>query len=235
MEEKKRQPRAEPQQRKGRKPPARNTALDTLGRFLYLALHERAISAAAERVWAGEADASEAETYLRSFWAAYAVALRADKDTPARKELAVLYRASRSIPTSGEAWARYIRAIERHAEYEGPKESVEEAFARAMDAAVIKDTVDELVPLILARADFERRSVADSAMQTDEDDEQTDDAALVMTLEGGIELVRQGRVGVQIGRERSSPTINPQLIPQAAMPGFGWKNTSEDGYVQPIR
>ena len=51
---------------------------------------------------------------------------------------------------------------------------------------VVKDSVDEVIPLVLARADYERRLLAAA-----EGEEEADTEGLLMTLSGGIGLVRQ--------------------------------------------
>ncbi|EJD34711.1 hypothetical protein AURDEDRAFT_109252 [Auricularia subglabra TFB-10046 SS5] len=173
--------------RKGRKPPPPKNAQDAqIALSLLRTLHERAITAAAQRVWAGE-DGAAAK--LRAFWLSYAGFLRTAKTPEPRKELATLYRATRSVPASGDAWAAYLRALERHADVEGPKESVEEAFGRALGMGVVQDSVEDIVPLVQARADFERRS-ASSAQDEENGEEGGPVERLVQTLEGGIELVR---------------------------------------------
>ncbi|KAH7100756.1 hypothetical protein BKA62DRAFT_705553 [Auriculariales sp. MPI-PUGE-AT-0066] len=209
-EEQKRQPRPEQPLRKGRKPPPRNIQAETLSRSLFVSLHERAIAAAAQRVWSG--NDLTAETHLRAFWQSYLTALRADKDVAPQKELAVLYRATRSVPACGEVWARYIRALERHADYDGPKEGVEEAFTRALELAVVKDGVDDIVPLIMARADFERRSIVAAA----EGDDEADSEGLIVTLSGGLtscgKVSRRHFVFVhKSDRSSVNPTGDPRL------------------------
>ncbi|KZV80119.1 hypothetical protein EXIGLDRAFT_845875 [Exidia glandulosa HHB12029] len=177
--------RAPPPLRKGRKAPARNVQDEILARALARALHERAISAAASAVFANPYDTA-AQTHLRNFWTSYAASLRNEITVP-RVELGTLYRSTRSVPGSGDAWARYLRALERHAEVEGPKESVEEAFGRALEAGMVQDSAEEIVPLVQARADYERRRLEAGA----EGEEASPADRLVSTLEGGIELVRK--------------------------------------------
>lgn len=88
-------------------------------------MYERAIAEAAKRRFAGEAGAEEA---LRQFWIGYLDTLvseftihlriplslpmnqrRAEADVPAQASL--FQRVLRSVPGSGEVWARYIRFL----------------------------------------------------------------------------------------------------------------------------
>ncbi len=87
-------------------------------------IYERAIAEAAKRRFSGE---EGAEQVLRMFWTGYCDALvsfcsiaciNVAYKTPQRildaewgAQLAVLKRATRSVPGSGEVWARYIRLL----------------------------------------------------------------------------------------------------------------------------
>jgi hypothetical protein len=89
-------------------------------------VHERAIAEAAKRRFNGEVGAEEA---LRAFWVGYSDSLvrHINHDHPCVDgclilqqrisgaeedvQLAVLKRAIRSVPGSGEVWARYIRFL----------------------------------------------------------------------------------------------------------------------------
>jgi len=96
--------------------------------FVMGAVYERAIAEAAKRRFTGEAGAEEA---LRAFWTGYCDILvcplytllntritqsRFQRITEAGEDLEfiTLKRAVRSVPGSGEVWARYIRFLVRH-------------------------------------------------------------------------------------------------------------------------
>ena len=91
------------------------------------ALYERAIAEADRRRWNGEANA---EVALRSFWAGYLDVLvsvmasillcsGADWNEQRLQEIEVeaqattFQRALKSVPASGEVWARYMRFLVR--------------------------------------------------------------------------------------------------------------------------
>lgn len=90
------------------------------------ALYERAIAEADRRRWSGE---SNAEAALRSFWAGYLDVLvgapashsckRANRvvqriqEAEVEAQATAFQRALKSVPASGEVWARYIRFLVR--------------------------------------------------------------------------------------------------------------------------
>ena len=89
------------------------------------ALYERAIAEAAKRRFAGDLNA---ETALRAFWTGYIDTLvshppmkcnlannrNALLQRIGESEKTVFTRASRSVPGSGEVWARFIRFLVRN-------------------------------------------------------------------------------------------------------------------------
>ncbi|CAL1712564.1 unnamed protein product [Somion occarium] len=145
--------------------------------FILTTLYERAVAEADKRRWKGEPGAEEA---LRTFWIGYLDFLRQnelDDEQVAR----IFRRATKSIPGSGELWARYLRFLER-VESEDP--SVPTAYDTALSFPPIHKDVEALVSLILARAGYEKRRV---------DAEEGEDAleTLVQVLIEGIAKVRQ--------------------------------------------
>ncbi|KAF8349290.1 hypothetical protein F5887DRAFT_945363 [Amanita rubescens] len=139
---------------------------------------ERAIAEAAKRRFSGE---EGAEQVLRMFWTGYCDALRIlDAEWDVR--LAVLKRATRSVPGSGEVWARYIRLLER-LDVEEDIETVEDIFNRAFDTKMIQQDVDQIVAVILSRAGYERRRLEAG---NDPVDGLT---TLIGVLESGIQFV----------------------------------------------
>ncbi|KAJ3490444.1 hypothetical protein NLI96_g1424 [Meripilus lineatus] len=115
-------------------------------------LYERAIAEADKRRFAGEANAEEV---LRSFWIGYVDFLR-QKSVDSEQRLKVFRRATRSTPGSGDLWARYFRFLE-HTKSEDP--AVSAAFESALSFTPILSDVDQLVPLVLSRAGYEKRKV----------------------------------------------------------------------------
>ncbi|KAF8630909.1 hypothetical protein AX17_005267 [Amanita inopinata Kibby_2008] len=143
--------------------------------------YERALAEASRRRFDSEVGA---ETALRLFWAGYCDALRT-LDASWDVQLAILKRAVRSVPGSGEVWARYIRLLERleHLEVEVDEvETVEDIFTTALNTKLIQSDVDQLVAIILARAGYEKRRI-----------EAGDDAVATLfgVLESGLEMVYQ--------------------------------------------
>ncbi|KAG6833433.1 hypothetical protein H0H87_006799 [Tephrocybe sp. NHM501043] len=138
---------------------------------------ERAIAEADKRRFNGEVGAEEV---LRMFWAGLADVLRIN-DAGEDSEMEVLRRAIRSVPGCGEVWARYMRALERH----GSSEQVADAFNQAFGMGLVQSDVEQIVPVVLASASFQRRLT------------ETDMAAednlpnLIATLENGIDMVRK--------------------------------------------
>ncbi|KAJ7600967.1 hypothetical protein C8J56DRAFT_813965 [Mycena floridula] len=169
-----------------------NSSLDSLARYatyerksktpdisVMSTVYERAIAEAAKRKFNGEAGSEEA---LRSFWTGYCDALRLT-DAGDDIELEVLKRAVRSVPGSGQVWARYIRHIERFVELD--QERIANTFNQAFATNLVQTDVEEIIPVILARASYERRRI--EAGDADEDTL----ATLIAILESGIEMVRK--------------------------------------------
>ncbi|KAJ3565020.1 hypothetical protein NP233_g7910 [Leucocoprinus birnbaumii] len=158
--------------------------------FTASGIYERAITFAASRRFKGDQGAEEA---LRSFWTGYM-----DAATSAEEgldvELQIVQRAARSVPAFGEIWARYMRVVERmdealegveeQEEQEG-KETAHDVFTRALETKVIQQDVEQLIPVVLARASYERRRVESG--KADEGGL----ATLISILESGIEMACQ--------------------------------------------
>ncbi|KIM89071.1 hypothetical protein PILCRDRAFT_812968 [Piloderma croceum F 1598] len=161
--------------------------------FIVRGLYERAIAEAARRRFIGDVGAEEA---LRSFWGGYCDVLRIHR-VHERVENETLRRAVRSVPSSGDVWARYLRFLERTADSQEPmgeRESVSEAFGRAMSMNVLQKDVEQVVPIVLARASYEKRLLEDDKAEEDTWNN------LIKTLEDGISAVR-----------RASPTGDARL------------------------
>ncbi|KXN88177.1 hypothetical protein AN958_07636 [Leucoagaricus sp. SymC.cos] len=150
-------------------------------------IYERAITDAASRRFKGEARAEEA---LRSFWTGYLDAARSG-EVGLDVELQVVQRAARSVPASGEVWARYMRIIVPETETdeeersEEVKETVHDVFTKALETKVVQQDPEQLIPVILARAGYERRRIENG--KSDEDGL----ATMIGILESGIEMVLQ--------------------------------------------
>jgi squamous cell carcinoma antigen recognized by T-cells 3 len=70
-----------------------------------------------------------------------------------------------------------------------------ELFSRALATNVLDKEVEQIVPLFLARAGFERRQIESSKVEADQMSIDEDSfAALVGVLETGIEILNKGSV-----------------------------------------
>ncbi|KAF8073869.1 hypothetical protein FPV67DRAFT_1479613 [Lyophyllum atratum] len=144
-------------------------------------VYERAIAEADKRRFNGEPGAEEA---LRMFWVGYCDSLRLNQ-AGEDEQMAVLKRAVRSIPGSGEVWARYIRYLERTEESREGGDGVADVFNQAFSTQMLQSDIEQIIPVILARAGYEKRRI--EANPDDEDILPT----LIAILENGIEMVRQ--------------------------------------------
>ncbi|KIJ17712.1 hypothetical protein PAXINDRAFT_130029 [Paxillus involutus ATCC 200175] len=163
--------------------------------FVITGLYERAIAEAAKRRFAGE---HGAEQTLRVFWVGYLDFLRA-QGTDEDGMMHTLRRATRSVPGSGEVWARYIRNLERTASIDsedvqmGETEPLSDAYHRALSTNLFTKTnpkgpdldPEQIVPIVLARAGAEKRAI--EAGKGGEDAFGT----LVKVVEDGLVMVRQ--------------------------------------------
>ncbi|KAI0726224.1 RNA-binding protein Prp24 [Fomitopsis betulina] len=129
--------------------------------FVVQGLYERAIAEADKRRWNGE---TTAEAALRSFWAGYLDVLRI-QEVEADVQATAFQRALKSVPASGEVWARYLRFLERIAEPEGDS-GIADAYEKTKTIRPLQADVEQLVPVVLARAGHEKRLV--EATQTGE-------------------------------------------------------------------
>lgn len=80
-----------------------------------------------------------------------------------------------------------IEDVSAEDENQDERESVHDVFTRALETKVIQQDPEQLIPVILARAGYERRRVESG--RADEDGL----ATLIGILESGIEMVLQGR------------------------------------------
>ncbi|KAJ6509029.1 hypothetical protein C8R45DRAFT_463110 [Mycena sanguinolenta] len=154
-------------------------------------LYERAIAEAAKQRFSGGQGAEEA---LRAFWTGYCDSMRIS-EAGISAELAILQRAVRSVPGSGEVWARYLRCLERAEDRdEASVQNISDICDKALSTNLLQSDVEQLVPVLLARAAYYRRRY--DASKGDEDSFVT----LVAVLETDIELVR-----------KASPTGDPRF------------------------
>ncbi|KAJ7855952.1 hypothetical protein B0H14DRAFT_2353000 [Mycena olivaceomarginata] len=153
-------------------------------------LYERAIADTANRRFSGEQGAEET---LRAFWAGYcdtARILEAGIDA----ELGILQRAVRSVPGSGEVWARYIRCLVRTLPLHPQADGSPDIYDKALSTNLLQSDIEQLVPVLLARSGYDKRRFEAS----DGDEELL--VSMFAGLETGIDLVR-----------KASPTGDPRL------------------------
>ncbi|KAJ3554397.1 hypothetical protein NM688_g3135 [Phlebia brevispora] len=157
--------------------------------FVLTTLYERAIAEADKRRWQGKAVAEEA---LRSFWAGYLDFLRFT-DVEDEIQLKTLKRATRSVPGSGEMWARYIRFLERTGSDDADSEElIKGVYENASSIPIVSSNVEELVPLVLAMASSERRRL-DSA--SEEEQEQIFNHIVSVLTDGIAKVHKASRQG----------------------------------------
>ncbi|KZT09316.1 RNA-binding protein Prp24 [Laetiporus sulphureus 93-53] len=123
--------------------------------FVLKTLYERAIAEADKRRWEGD---STAEDALRSFWISLVDFLRqqgVDDDL----QLATFKRAVRSVPAAGEIWARYMRFLERIADSseDDVRAEIRAVYEKTKTITPLQSDVEQLVPVVLARAGYEKR------------------------------------------------------------------------------
>ncbi|KAF9497742.1 hypothetical protein BDN71DRAFT_1504719 [Pleurotus eryngii] len=184
-----------------------NNSLDTFARyiaaerrarypdlFVLKGVYERAIAETSKQHFEGDAGA---EAALRAFWIGYCDTLRLHEAADEEMELQVLKRATKSVPGSGEVWARYIRYLERVVNSQdapADRGSASDVYDKAMSTNLIHLDSEQIVPLILAWAGHERRRI--EAGIADEEAF----ATLINALQQGISLVR-----------KASPTGDPRF------------------------
>ncbi|KAJ7175442.1 hypothetical protein C8R46DRAFT_64994 [Mycena filopes] len=145
-------------------------------------LYERAIADAANRRFTGEQGAEET---LRAFWTGYSDTARI-WEAGATIELEILQRAVRSVPGSGEVWARYIRCLERAEDQgEASVQSISDIYDKALSTNLLQSDVEQLVPVLLARASYDKRRYESS------DGDEDRFVNMVAALETGIGLVHK--------------------------------------------
>ncbi|GBE83236.1 predicted protein [Sparassis crispa] len=149
--------------------------------FILRTLYERAITEGDKRRFNGESDAEDA---LRSFWSGYIDFLRT-QDVDDEVQLTVLKRAMRSVPASGEVCARYLRFLERAADVNDAQIEIAAAYDKTRSIAPLQYDVEQLVPVIVARAGYEKRRLGGS-----DEDEKTYDSFVELVLDG-INRVRK--------------------------------------------
>ncbi|KAI9464990.1 hypothetical protein BJY52DRAFT_1247790 [Lactarius psammicola] len=118
-------------------------------------IHERAIAEAAKRRAVGEVGAEEA---LRLWWGSYIDSMRRN-DAPVEQQLSLFRRSIRSVPGSGEHWAKYIRFLEVNSDVvdEGKGEPISVIYDKAFATKLLQHDVEGMISLFMARAGFERR------------------------------------------------------------------------------
>lgn len=98
-------------------------------------------------------------------------------------------RALRSVPGSGEVWARYIRFLERASEsmVSSELESIADAYNRALASGLLQKDMEQLIPVTLAYGSHVMRGI-----KPEEDFDQDAFASMIGAVEGAIDTVRKG-------------------------------------------
>ncbi|KAL4250529.1 hypothetical protein ABKN59_002266 [Abortiporus biennis] len=180
------------------------------------AMYERAIAETDKRRFAGEPNAEET---LRSFWIGYVDTLRLH-NVEETQQSKVFQRATRSVPGSGEVWARYIRFLERTANEDT---SVSTAYHSAMSFTPMQKDIEQLVPLVLARAGYEKRKVEAGVAAAE------GFGTLIQVLTDGISKVRKasktGDPRLRLEKYMSALCIELADIPENAI--ALWEDTTK--------
>ncbi|KAF8527992.1 hypothetical protein BU17DRAFT_38620 [Hysterangium stoloniferum] len=170
--------------------------------MLISALHERAIEDFAKRRWEALLRDSEAEVKkalendLRFFWSSYINSMAVQRALEHHeRELSIAQRAVRSVPGSGEIWAKFVRALERgendivddNGAPAPEQESVTDIFARAMSTSLLQASMEQMLPLFTAVAGYQKRHLKERPMLSDAETFEI----LVNTLETGMTLIRK--------------------------------------------
>ncbi|KAF9468618.1 hypothetical protein BDZ94DRAFT_1279703 [Collybia nuda] len=140
--------------------------------FVLNTIYERAIAEAAKRTFHGEVDA---EGVLVALWIGYCDSLRTN-NAGVEVEHSALQRAIRSIPNSGEV---------AHGEARNELNTLQTPREAILHHKVLRSDVGQIVPVILARAGYEKRR-----MEVDSEDQDIL-PTLIVVLETGLELVQQ--------------------------------------------
>ncbi|CAG8586062.1 26639_t:CDS:10, partial [Racocetra persica] len=90
-----------------------------------------------------------------SLWENYVFQL-IDKKFPNNMVLGVAERSVRNCPWSGDLWGHYIRVLEK--DYDSHNE-IKDIISKATSNEMLNNNVDELVKVLLAYCDFERRKI----------------------------------------------------------------------------
>ncbi|EGN98450.1 hypothetical protein SERLA73DRAFT_169409 [Serpula lacrymans var. lacrymans S7.3] len=190
--------------------------------FIVTTLYERAIAEAAKRRFSGEIGA---EQVLEMFWSGYCDALRIH-DSNQQTELDIIQRAVRSVPGCGEVWARYFRYLERTAESEeniANRPTEADIYTQAISTNLFTKDPHQAIPLILARAGFEKRK-----MESGKGDENIF-VELIKILEDGVAMVRQasstGDPGFRLEKFLAELYLNLADVPENAI--TVWQNTAK--------
>ncbi|CAK5284383.1 unnamed protein product [Mycena citricolor] len=174
-------------------------------------IYERALAQAAkDRL--SDPPVAGLEDVLQTLWTGYldtARILRAGVEV----ELEILQRAVRSVPGSGNVWARYIRSLERAGEE--LSQTVSDVFDKALATNLLQSDVEQLVPLLLARAGYDRRQF--EASNGDEERFVT----LIAGLETGIGLVHG-----------AGPTGDPRYRVEKFLSSLYSSSSMEDSAIQ---
>ncbi|GJJ09530.1 hypothetical protein Clacol_003753 [Clathrus columnatus] len=158
--------------------------------LLLNSLYERAISDFANRRWEALLDSTDSS--------------KRRQDNP-ENEYWIVQRAARNVPTSGYVWAKYFRILERLQEMlpgsSSKIESVADVYEKVLSISELKNEVREVIQVVLAKCSFDKRHMEGivvrfvnvcinraDLLHLDENDL----ALLVVTLEEGIKLVRNG-------------------------------------------
>jgi hypothetical protein len=146
-------------------------------------VYERAIAEAARRLFARE---SGADIALDTFWGGYLDAMRL-LEVSVDVEGELFKRALRSVPGSGEVWAKYIRFLERALEsmVSSELEDVAGAYNRALAPELLQKDMEQLIPVTLAYGSYVMRGIKP------EDFDQDAFAAMIGAVEGAIDTTRK--------------------------------------------
>lgn len=95
-------------------------------------------------------------------------------------------RSTRNCPWSGDLWCLYMRVLEKQTK--NSYDEIKDVFQRALSTGMLNSNVDDLVKVLIANCDLERRKLLKSGIPMNLESS----ANLKNALSEGLQIVNQG-------------------------------------------